>query len=398
MKYLWIGVGNSPENKNFILQNGGKILSDSVSNDSLITGLDAVGVECDSINCPNIPPYPEYPIKRIDNGNWSRTGRSNDCFIGYSNLKYINILSKKNAMKKAAQKWAKDNKNEEVTVFVYQMASRFMAAAAEVKKIIPSAKICLIVPDLPQYMDMNMSRLKKFLKRIDWQNIKKYQRSVDKYVLYSKHMAEFLKLSDGQYIVMEGSYDPSIITLDEPKKENDKKSVMYSGVLDLRYGVRELLNAVSLLDDSYELWLTGDGNAVPIIEEIAKNDDKIKYFGYLPSRMELLKKQKEATMLISPRSTDEEASKYCFPSKIFEYMVSGNPVISTKIGGIPDEYFKYLVPIEKINAEEIASAIKYIGDMPKSERAGLGNSGKKFILDNKNNVAQVKHILDFLGG
>ncbi len=397
MKYLWIGVGNSPENKKNILKNGGKILSAAVSNDALIAGLDAVGVDCDSINCPDIGTYPTYPDKVIKGGTWSRTGKSEDCFVGYSNLKYINIITKKSAMVKAARKWALEHKGEEVTVFVYQMATRFMRAALEVKKIIPKTKIVLIVPDLPQFMDMHMSRVKKILKDVDWRNICKLMKSVDKYVIYSRHMADFLGLAEGQYIVMEGSFDPSLVIEEEPQK-SEKMAIMYSGVLDLRYGIRELLDAMNLLDDKYELWFTGNGNAVPLIKERAENDSRIKNFGYLPSRYDLLKKQKEATMLISPRSTEEEASKYCFPSKIFEYMVSGNPVISTRIGGIPDEYFEYLVPIEKISAEEIAKAAEAVGNMSEAERIQLGNGGKRFILDNKSNTAQIKRVLEFLGG
>ncbi len=397
MNYLWIGVGNSPENKQHILKNGGKILSSAVSNDALVAGLDAIGVECDSINCPDIATYPGYPEKVIKGGFWSRTGKSCDCFVGYSNLKYINNITKRSAMVKAAKKWAIEHQGEEVTVFVYQMATRFMQAAAEVKKIIPTAKVVLIVPDLPQFMDMHMSRVKKILKDIDWRNIKKLMKSVDKYVLYSKHMATFLGLSEGQYIVMEGSFDPSLVIEEEPQK-SEKMAIMYSGVLDLRYGIRELLDAMNLLDDRYELWFTGNGNAVPLIKERAENDSRIKNFGYLPSRYDLLKKQKEATMLISPRSTEEEASKYCFPSKIFEYMVSGNPVISTRIGGIPDEYFEYLVPIEKISAEDIAKAAKIVGSMSEEERIRLGVAGKQFILENKSNTAQVKKVLEFIGG
>lgn len=397
MEYLWIGVGNSPENRQRILKQGGKLLSSSISNDALVAGLDANGVICDSINCPPVPTYPRYPEKRIVGGTWSRTGMSEDHYIGYWNIQYINKISQRHSFISEAKKWAQKHINEKVIVFVYQMHAPSMAAAVAVKQTIPDAKIVLIVPDLPQYMDLHMSRVKKILKDIDWHSIQRMMKRVDRYVLYSKHMATFLRLSEEQYIVMEGSFDPSLVVEDEPKKDSEKISIMYSGVLDLRYGIHELLDAMNLLDERYELWFTGDGNAVPLIEERAKNDKRIKNFGYLPSRQDLIKKQKEATMLISPRSTEEEASKYCFPSKIFEYMVSGNPVISTRIGGIPDEYFDYLIPIEKINAEDIATAIKQVGMMPKNDRKRLGNDGKQFILENKSNTAQVNRILKFMG-
>ncbi|MBE6576886.1 MAG: glycosyltransferase family 4 protein [Ruminococcaceae bacterium] len=397
MKYLWIGVGNSEEGRAHILKNGGKLLSAEISNDALVAGLDANGVFCDMINSSRIAAYPKYPEKRIKPYTWTTANGAECQNVGYLNLKYINLLSKKKSLVKAAREWAKKHKNEDVTVFVYQMHTPFMAAASAVKKLIPNAKFVLIVPDLPQFMDMNMSRLKKTLKAIDWKNIRKLMKSVDKYILYSKHMAEYLCLADGTWTVMEGSYDASLLVEDKDVQKNESKiSVMYSGVLDLRYGIRELLDAFEHLDGDYELWLTGNGNAVPLINERAEKDERIKFYGYLPSRYELLKKQREATMLISTRDPSEQASAYCFPSKIFEYMVSGNPVISTEIKGIPDEYFDYLVPLKTISPEEIAGTIKKVADMDAAQRKAVGDGGRRFILEKKNNVAQAKKMIEFV--
>ena len=397
MKYLWIGVGNSEEGRAHFIKNGGKLLSAEVSNDALLAGLDACGIYADSINSSYLPPYPVYKEKKVSSFEWIYENGAKGKNIGYLNYKYINLISKKKRVRKEARAWARENKNEEVTVFVYSMHTPFMAAATAVKKIIPNAKIVLLVPDLPQYMDMNMSTLKKILKRIDWQTIKKNMRYVDKYLLYSKHMAEFLKLEDGVWTVMEGSYDPSLLVENENKADDGKISVMYSGVLDLRYGIKELLDSMDMLDSNYELWLTGNGNAVPLIEERAKADERIKYFGYFPSRLDLLKKQREATMLISTRDPSEPASKYCFPSKIFEYMVSGNPVISTVIDGIPEEYFNYIIPLESISPEMLSEKIKGVASMDKKDRDEFGEKAKRFVLENKSNVAQMKKVLEFIG-
>ena len=397
MKYLWIGVGNSEEGRAHFIKNGGKLLSAEVSNDALLAGLNACGICADSINSSYLPPYPTYKEKTVSSFEWTYENGAKGKNIGYFNYKYVNLLSKKKRVRREAVIWAKENKNEDVTVFVYSMHTPFMAAATAVKKIIPSAKIVLLVPDLPQYMDMNMSTLKKILKRIDWQTIKKNMRYVDKYLLYSKHMAEFLKLEDGVWTVMEGSYDPSLLVENENKADDGKISVMYSGVLDLRYGIKELLDSMDMLDSNYELWLTGNGNAVPLIEERAKADERIKYFGYFPSRLDLLKKQREATMLISTRDPSEPASKYCFPSKIFEYMVSGNPVLSTVIDGIPEEYFDYIIPLESINPEMLSEKIRMVASMDKKDRNEYGEKARCFVLENKSNVAQMKKALEFIG-
>ncbi len=396
MKYLWIGVGNSQEGRAHIIKNGGELFSAEVSNDALLSGLDACGIHADTINSSRVPPYPEYKEKKVSSFSWEYPSGAKGVSVGYLNYKYINRLFKKKSVVKEAKAWAMANKGEDVTVFVYQMHTPFMAAATAVKKIIPNAKIVLIITDLPQYMDMNMSFVKKFLKKIDWNTIKKNMKYVDKYVLYSKEMASYLGLKEGSFMTMEGSYDPANGYDGNVNKDSQRISIMYSGILNVKYGVTELIDAMDMLDDNFELWLTGNGNAVPLIEEKAKEDPRIKYYGYIPSRTELLKKQKEATMLINIRDPKEPASRYCFPSKVFEYMVSGNPVISTVIDGIPKEYFDYIIPLHDIDHTTLCEKIKEVASMSKEQRAAYGEKAKDFILTKKNNVAQMRSVLDFI--
>lgn len=397
MKYLWLGVGILDAEREDVLRRGGRILSSAVSNDAIVRGLAAHGVKMDSVNAYRFPAYPRY--RRLKTARCAEvTPEASHISVSYWNLPFYNLISRKKAICKEVRRWLRERSpDEDVCVFVYSMHSPFLAAARMVKRRLPGAKIVLIVPDLPQYMDVKKSRLKSLLKRIDWLSIKKCLRSVDQYVLYSRHMADFLKLRDGTWTVMEGSYDASLTVSEaDIQREPDRISVMYSGRLDLCYGIKELLGAMELLDQNYELWLTGDGNALPLIREAAERDARIRYYGFLPSRYELLKKQCEATMLISTRNPDEPASAYCFPSKIFEYMASANPVISTRIRGIPDAYFEHLIPLSGITPREIADAIRRVAEMPADARAAFGRSAREFVLTQKNNIAQARKILDFI--
>lgn len=392
MKYLWIGVCLSDAQKNEIIKKGGKLLSANVSQDALVAGLEDNGISLDSINGHTFPAV----FKTVKEERWSRNGKSRDVGVGYRNIKYLSLYFKTKALCRAARKWAKEYKDEDVTVLIYSMHSPFLSAAAEIKKINPRAKICLIVPDLPQFMDLHMSRLKKILKAIDWKKIRRLMKKVDKYVLYSRHMASFFGLKDGSWTVMEGSFDTAGAIDDSPEKAKGTLPIMYSGILDMRYGIPELLDAFSELDERFLLWFTGTGNAVSLIEERAKKDPRIQNLGFLPSRRDLLLKQKEAAMLISTRRSDEKASDYCFPSKIFEYMVSGNPVLSARIGGIPEEYFNYLVEMKSTSKEDIKEAILRVAAMSEDERRALGEEGRRFVLEKKNNKAQSALILDFV--
>ncbi len=391
MKYLWIGVCLSHAQKQEIIAKGGKLLSANVSQDALVAGIEENGISLDTINGHSFP----AAFKTVKEERWSRTGKSRDIGVGYRNIKYLSLHFKEKALRRAAKEWANEHQDEDVTVLIYSMHSPFLSAAAEIKKRIPKAKICLIVPDLPQFMDLHMSRLKKCLKAIDWKKIRKLMKKVDRYVLYSRHMASFLGLKDGTWTVMEGSFDTSCAIDDIPQKPEGKMPIMYSGILDLRYGIPELLDAFAELDERFELWFTGTGNAVSLIEERAKDDPRIRNFGFLPSRRDLLLKQKEAAMLISTRRSDEKASDYCFPSKLFEYMVSGNPVLSARIGGIPDEYFNYLVEMKSTSACDIRDAILSVAAMSQEEREKRGEGGRRFVLEQKNNKKQGFHIMTF---
>lgn len=393
MKILWIGINIGPKMLEIMKSKNGKLLSAYVSHNNIVEGLDALNVDMDSINSYHFSPQ---IIKNIVAEEWSRTGTSQDVSVGFKNIKYINRLLSKKALCKETRKWALNNQKEQVSVLIYEMHSPFMAAAMEVKKIIPNAQICLIVPDLPQYMDMKMSPVKKFLKKVDWIGIKKLLKKVDKFILYAKPMADFLELKDNQWIVMEGSYDSELVAQPDAIEKSEKISVMYSGVLDMRYGIPELLDAMKLLDDNYELWLTGNGNAVDLIKERAEQDSRIKFYGYLPSRQDLLNKQASATMLISPRRDSEEGSKYCFPSKLFEYMVSGNPVISCYLDGIPKEYHEHLVELKSVTAENIALVITKVAQMQNDEHNEFGEKARNFILNNKNKYAHAEKILEFV--
>ena len=77
-------------------------------------------------------------------------------------------------------------------------------------------------------------------------------------------------------------------------------------------------------------------------------------------------------------------------------MLSGNPVLSFDIEGIPEEYFNYLIKMEEVSPQCIADAIESVAKMPESERLPLGEKTKKFILENKNNIAQAKKILEYI--
>jgi glycosyltransferase involved in cell wall biosynthesis len=404
LSVLWIGLTSTDEMFEDMVKKGYFHAPTFVAQKSIIQGIEAnINCAVHSINgfmMPSIPRCTEVISKKA---TWSHRIGAEDIGVASVNIKYIDVFVREILMGIEGRKWGKNHRNEDVIVLVYTASYPYLYTAFQVKKHIPDAKIYLIVPDLPEYMELKPSKLKRFLKRLDRKRLYTAIHKCDGYILFTKHMADYLDIIDKPWMVMEGSINIEDCRAIEQKLlqhsndyENSKIVIMYSGAIDIKYGVPELLDAFSEIDsENYELWFTGIGNAKGLIEERAKEDSRIKYYGFLPSREEVLCYQQQATMLINTRMPTEVASAYCFPSKIFEYLLSGKPVLTFKIPGIPDEYYDYLISMDEPTPECIKDAIIGVSRMSVKERQSLGKKGKKFVLEKKNNIVQAKKICRF---
>lgn len=393
---LWIGCLESDEEFTIKAKKGYDLASAQVSQKNLLYGIEEVsGIVCDSINGSVLPPYPVYQDRIIEPVTWEHKPGSMDISVGYKNDKYINRINCKKAMLKAADEWCKTRyKDSDVIVFVYSMRSAPMATACRIKEKIPQAKIYLIITDLPQFMDLGQSRVKAALKKIDWQSIKKMQKKFDGFILYAEKMAEYLEIPSNKWILMEGSYDTTEQTAAVKEK---KKAVMYSGKLDEQYGIKMLVDAfMSIQDSEIELWITGGGNTEGYIKACAKKDNRIMFYGFLPSRQDVLQKQAEASLLINMRLPSEPASGYCFPSKLFEYMATGTPVLSFDIAGIPREYLQHLYVVKQETVDALAKAIEETLSLDEASLQKQGNGAREFVINEKNTKNQCSKMWKFV--
>lgn len=393
---LWIGCLESDEEFTIKAKKGYDLASAQVSQKNLLYGIEEVsGIVCDSINGSVLPPYPVYQDRIIEPVTWEHNPGAMDISVGYKNDKYINRVNCKKAMLKAADEWCKTRyKGSDVIVFVYSMRSAPMATACRIKEKIPQAKIYLIITDLPQFMDLGQSRVKAALKKIDWQSIKKMQKKFDGFILYAEKMAGYLEIPSNKWILMEGSYDTAEqITAVKEKK----KAVMYSGKLDEQYGIKMLVDAfMNIQDSDIELWITGGGNTEGYIKACAKKDNRIKFYGFLPSRQDVLQKQAEASLLVNMRLPSELASGYCFPSKLFEYMATGTPVLSFDIAGIPREYLQYLYVVKQETVDALAKAIEETLSLDEASLQEQGNGAREFVINEKNTKTQCSKMWKFV--
>src|SRR5690554_7934508 len=132
------------------------------------------------------------------------------------------------------------------------------------------------------------------------------------------------------------------------------------------------------------------------IEEEIKRDGRIRFFGIVHNS-KVVEAELQATLLVNPRPTVEDFTKYSFPSKNMEYMVSATPVLTTVLAGMPREYHDYVYLLEDESAEGIHDRLKeLLINTPEEELRMKVRRAKEFVLKNKNNLYQSKRIIDFI--
>ena len=78
--------------------------------------------------------------------------------------------------------------------------------------------------------------------------------------------------------------------------------------------------------------------------------------------------QHKATILVNPRTSEGEFTKYSFPSKTMEYLLAGKSVVINRIPGIPEEYFNYVYTPKDESIEALAECLTNVLDINRDIR------------------------------
>lgn len=222
-------------------------------------------------------------------------------------------------------------------------------------------------------------------------------RRFSSYLFLTEQMSEVVNPKKRPYIVLEGHADKSMADVANTLVGKAKKRVcMYAGSLMEIYGIRELVEGFVMADiPDTELHIYGSGDYEEKLAKLAEQHENVKYLGVAPNS-EIVQAELAATLLVNPRPTNEEYTKYSFPSKNMEYMASGTPMLTTCLPGMPAEYNDYVFLLKNETSEGIAETLKEILSKTPEELHGKGLAAKKFVLREKNNVEQARKLLSFL--
>lgn len=240
---------------------------------------------------------------------------------------------------------------------IYSVHTPFLISNFVTKIFKKTRKTVLIVPDLPQYMNLETNRkeIYKIMKRLEILLIKILLKKIDGFILLTENMNEKINKNKKPNIIIE-----SIIDLNNSqfeKKINDEKIVTYTGTLNYKYGIKKIIEFLNNNKNAkINFIVCGSGEAHEELVALSKKDARMNYLGVV-NKEDLIAIQKKSDFLINPRENNEEYTKYSFPSKITEYLQSGKPIICYRLDGIPNEYKDILYYIDEVNDKELENFI-----------------------------------------
>ena len=219
----------------------------------------------------------------------------------------------------------------------------------------------------------------------------------DGYLLLTEQMSDIVNPKKRPYVVLEGHSDVSMAEVENSlENKYEKKVCFYAGTLRKVYGIEYLVRGFikANIPDS-ELHIYGDGDFREELKKLAEEYSSVKYMGIAPNSV-IVENELKSTLLVNPRPTDADYTKYSFPSKNMEYMASGTPVLTTRLPGMPAEYNDYVYLIEDESTEGVCAALESVMKLSREELHEKGGSAKAFVMENKNNCIQAGKVLEMI--
>lgn len=211
-------------------------------------------------------------------------------------------------------------------------------------------------------------------------------------------------ISESKIHIINMTVDPKRFALLK-KQKVDIRYIAYCGTAsNNKDGVDELIKAFAIVAHQYDdikLMIIGKtpskedelGNLL-LIEQLGIKD-KVIFTGIVESeKMPQLLKNAEILALDRPDSLQAQCG---FPTKLGEYLLTGNPVVVTKVGDIP----RFLVHGESAllanqrDPQDFAEKIKWALDNPVLARK-IGETGEKIALREFNNVSETHKMIDVI--
>lgn len=292
--------------------------------------------------------------------------------------------------RKSIDQWIVENRNEDAVVLTYAI-NPVLVLPLMLSTRRRHIKVATICSEVPQMRVIDGIRL---VGKMKYSLLQFLNERMDAYVFLSEHMNDVCNRHNKPWIVVEAL--PDVEDVDVSLVEHaGTEYIFYAGGLTRENGIECLIEAYSQLNTDIQLWICGRGALEGYVAQAAQKNPSIRYLGSVTNQ-EAQRMEREASFVINPRLPSGILTRYSFPSKTVEYMLSGTPTVITRLDGIPKEYFDYSYELNANSVEEMRKSLDEVIRIPVAERIEMGKRARRFILEEKSAKQQVNKIMSFL--
>lgn len=331
--------------------------------------------------------------RRLFRKSVEKNGSVDYIYLPFINNKLLKIMSIAYFATVEILKWHLVNFRDERIVIcdplllISSSITRFVSRLFSVKSI-------AYVTDVPKYISVikqNSTKLENAFNHLAYLDSKKY----DGYILVTEFQRAFFRHGKPSIVIDEIiNTEKDIVSIG--KDEHEEFRIVYAGGLYKKFGVEKLAKAFMNIDQkNLRLIFYGAGESREYLSKMRELDQRIVLKGFV-QYADLKFELQKADLLINTRSSQEEFTKYSFPSKTIVYMCSGVPVLSTRIRGISKDYEDLLIWIEDESEKGIENAIRDVMKRKTVDLKQLGENARNFVVSNKNIHCQTGKINEFI--
>lgn len=363
----------------------------------LAKGLVENGAEVNALSVPAVAAYPHSIYKHIEEKQETIKGSIRVQWVPFVNIQGLKQISIQRNVERLLEQWLEENRDiQDKVVLMYSIYPPYSEPAVRLCRKY-GCHLCAVIADLPEYMYSwkNMKGFRGWYSRRLSEKMLELQGQCDSYILFTQPMAAKMGIENKPYMVSEGFCDAGIFDDISEQEKYTRKTIVYGGNLSRLYGIQNLVKGFMQTDLDAELHLYGAGGDAEFIKECAKQDPRIKFFGRV-DRKTLLIALKRAHLLVVNKPTTDDYSNYSFSSKILEYMASGTPLLTTKVGGMPEEYLEYVYVIEDESMGGITNTLNTVMNKESNALNLLGQKAAHFAIEDKNYRRMTEKVLAFL--
>lgn len=173
--------------------------------------------------------------------------------------------------------------------------------------------------------------------------------------------------------------------------------IIYTGNLGHAQNLETCIRAMQYVQAGVTLWLVGDGDRRSALEELTAElglEDAVKFVG-LVDRDRVSELLASSSVGVAPIQASDDLS-YAVPTKAYEYMASGLPVVATGTGAVErlmsESGGGFVVPDDPVTFAGTLNELMADDEL----RRQLGRNGHQYVTEKRSRAAIAKTLSDEL--